>query len=180
MGVELGFEVYSAYGVSIFYPEGWRVELNPTSKKLEGDVVFHSPEKDKLYVSWGPLDKAKRRFGSVEKHAEYSVERIRRSRDVSGFEVSESVRSDVNGHEAVFMSVRFNVSQPSVFGFKGKPSPKSVYSMHLYCEDSSRYLVVYTLLNEEVGERVFEDVKKCVNSLKCHNNTVEYNGELRQ
>lgn len=167
------FDLYSAYGVSILYPASWRVELNPSSKKQEGDVVFHSPEKDKLYVSWGPLEKARNKFEGVAKHAEYSVERIKRSRDVSGFEVSETTHLSVNGHEAIFTVVKFGVSPPGMLGFKGRPSPKRVYSMHLYCEQSSRYLVVYTLCSEEASEQALDVTKKCVDSLKCHNDVID-------
>ncbi|PSN92008.1 hypothetical protein B9Q03_02400 [Candidatus Marsarchaeota G2 archaeon OSP_D] len=173
MMLALRFDLYSAYGLSILYPASWRVELNPASKRQEGDVVFHSPEKDKLYVSWGPLEKARQKFEGVEKHAEYSVERIKRSKDVNGFEISETRRSNLNGHEAVFNAVKFGVSPPGMFGFKGKPSPKRVYSMHLYCEDSSRYLVVYTLCSEEGSEQILEVTKKCIDSLKCHNEAVD-------
>lgn len=168
--------LYSAYGCSMLYPSEWRVELNPASKRDEGDVVFHSPEGDKLYVSWGPLGKAKSRFEDLYSHVEYSVGRIRGSRDVSGFEVLESKDYVVNGHRAVRTLIRLNVSSPGFFGFGGRPTPKRIYSTHLYCEESGRYFVVYTLCGEGSSERMLGVFESCVSSFRCHEKGVRIGG----
>lgn len=175
--VGLRYFLYSAYGCSVVYPSEWRVELNPSSKREEGDVVFHSPVGDKLYVSWGPLEKAKKKFGDIRGHAEYSVGRLRGSRGVGGFEVLESKDSSVNGHRAVRTTIRLTVFSPGVFGLGGRPVPKRVYSAHLYCEDSSRYFVVYTLCGEETHERVLGVFESCVSSLRCHEKELELGPE---
>ena len=48
-------EPFSAYGFSIQYPMVCRVEFNPKSLRGKGDVVFHFPDREKLFVTWGNL-----------------------------------------------------------------------------------------------------------------------------
>lgn len=154
----------------MLYPSGWRVELNPSSRSTEGDVVFHSPGKDKVYVSWGPLEKARNRFADTEQHAESSIDRIRRSRDVRNLEVEETRTLPLNGHQVVFHRIKFEVYSPGIL-MKGKTEYKSVYSAHIHCPESGRYLVLYTLCDQESSVVSPQLVQTLINSISCHHTT---------
>ena len=56
------FETFSVYSFSIDYPPVCRVEFNPKSRREAGDIVFHFPDKEKLFLSWGNLEKAQKKF----------------------------------------------------------------------------------------------------------------------
>ena len=47
---------------SMDYPEVCRIEFNPKSMKQKGDVVFHFPDREKIFVSWGKLDVAQKKL----------------------------------------------------------------------------------------------------------------------
>lgn len=161
------FEKFSVYGFSIDYPPVCRVEFNPKSRRESGDVVFHFPDKEKLYLSWGALEKAKKNFRTVEKHAEHSVENLRKSGNVKNFERVKHDTLNVNKHKAIYNHVKVDQPIPGIFSSK-KMTYRQGYSCHLHCENSSKYFVIYTVLSpsgpEDFGELFLEMAK----SFKCH------------
>jgi hypothetical protein len=50
------FEKFSVYNFSLDYPPVCRIEFNPKSRHESGDVVFHFPDKEKVFVTWGSLE----------------------------------------------------------------------------------------------------------------------------
>ena len=87
------FEKFSVYKFSIDYPKVCRVEFNPKSRRESGDIVFHFPDREKVYISWGDLDIAKKRFQTPENQAEQGIKRIMKGRTVNRKE-SEKVTQD--------------------------------------------------------------------------------------
>jgi hypothetical protein len=48
-------EVFAVYGFGLRIPNDWRVEFNPKGDRIKGDVAFHTPKKNRIFISWGPL-----------------------------------------------------------------------------------------------------------------------------
>jgi hypothetical protein len=42
------------------------VEFNPKGDRIKGDVAFHTPKKNRIFISWGPLEEANKRFKTVQ------------------------------------------------------------------------------------------------------------------
>ena len=162
-----GFEKFSVYGFSIDYPQVCRVEFNPKSRRESGDVVFHFPDKEKLYLSWGDLEKARKSFQTVEKQAEHGVENLRKGGNVKNFERVKQDTLSVNKHKAIYNHIKVGQPVPGLFGSK-KVTYRQGFSCHLHCEDSSRYFVIYTILSPNGPEDFGELVLTIVNSFQCH------------
>jgi len=163
------YEFFHIYGFRTVYPVGWKIELDPKSERSEGNVTFKSPEKARIAVSWGSLEKAKEKYSSLEEHARDSVNRIKKDRKVKRVELVQTKKVKVNSHKAVFSHIRivFSVRRLLPFG-KGKTHEREVRSLHLYCRPSGRYFVVYgvTASSESVQQgRVFENI---IESFVCH------------
>lgn len=161
------FERFSVYGFSIDYPNDARVEFNPKARRGEGDVVFHFPDRVKIFLSWGDLEKATKRFGTVEEHANHGLERVRKAGNVKNFEKVSHDSMSINSHQGAFNRAKFEELSIGLFSRRGK-SPREAHSVHVHCPDSSRYFVVYALL--PIGgtidyEKTFTKMAK---TLKCH------------
>lgn len=165
--MEQDFEQFSVYGFSLKYPKDSRVEFNPKSRRNQGDIVFHFPDRVKIFLSWGDLEKASKNFATVEEHADHSLKRIKSARNVKSFERVSHDSVGINSHQGSYNRAKFEEVAVGFFSGKRK-SPREARSLHVHCQDSSRFFVVYALL--AVGgasdyERVFA---KMARSLKCH------------
>ena len=163
------YEFFCIYGFHTVYPVGWKIELDPKSERSEGNVTFKSPEKAHIVVSWGPLEKAKEKYSSLEEHAKGSVNRIKKDRKVKKVELIQTKKVKVNSHKAVFSHIRivFSVRRLLLLR-KAKTHEREVRSLHLYCKPSRRYFLVYgvTASNKSLQQgRIFE---KIIESFVCH------------
>lgn len=165
--LDTDFEEFSAYGFSIKYPSVCHVEFNPKTNREGGDIIFHYSVIEKIYLTWGDLVKARKRFPTVDEQAEHSVNSITRTRRVKQPERLTHDWLTINSHRAAYNHLRFNeVPKNYIFG-KGLIEHES-YSIHLQCEQTSRFFMVYSLLTGEAHE-YFEDIMRSMaNSFKCH------------
>ncbi len=165
--MEQDFEQFSVYGFSIDYPNDSRVEFNPKSRRGEGDVVFHFPDRMKIFLSWGDLEKAKKNFGTVEEHADHSLKRIKTAGNVKSFERISHDSISINSHQGAYNRARFEEITVGLFTGKRK-SPREARSVHVHCPDSSRYFVIYALLPTGGTYDYERTFTKMGNSLRCH------------
>jgi hypothetical protein len=164
------FEKFSVYRFSIVYPPVCRVEFNPKSRRESGDIVFHFPDREKIYISWGDLTVAKARFQTPQNHAEHNIKTIMKGRNVSGKD-SERIAQDsleINTHTAAYNSIKLGEIPPGVFFSKKRVVIRRAYSVNLFCEESSRYFVIYTLLSPNAPEDFGDLLLAMVRSFTCH------------
>jgi hypothetical protein len=162
-----GFETFSVYKFSVDYPAVCRVEFNPKSRREAGDVVFHFPDREKVFVSWGKLENAQKKFQTVEEQAENSLKAISKSRQVKGFEKIRQDSMEINTHKAAYNRVKVEEVPPSLFAGK-KTIKHEALSLHLHCEPLSRYFVIYALLSANAPEDFADLFLDMVHSFKCH------------
>ena len=165
----LEFDFFCIYGFRTVYPVGWKIELDPKSERSDGNVTFKSPEKARIVVSWGPLEKGKEKYSSLEEHARDSINRIKKDRKIKKVELIQTKKVKVNSHKAILSHFRmvFSVRKLLPFG-KGKRHEREVRSLHLYCRPSGRYFVVYgvTTTDKSLQQgRIFENI---IESFVCH------------
>jgi len=164
------FEKFSVYKFSIDYPKVCRVEFNPKSRRESGDIVFHFPDREKLYISWGDLDIAKKRFQTPENQAEQGIKRIMKGRAVNRKE-SEKVTQDsleIQMHKAVYNRIKLEEMLPGLFFSKKRIVTREAHSVHLHCEKTSRYFVIYSLLSPNAPEDFGTLLLTMARSFKCH------------
>jgi hypothetical protein len=165
----LEFEFFCIYGFHTVYPVGWKIELDPKSERSEGNVTFKSPEKTNIVVSWGPFVKAKEKYSSLKEHARDSIDRIKKDRKVKKVELVQIKNVQVNSHKAVLSHIRLVFSTRRILPFgKAKRHEREVRSLHLYCNPSGRYFVVYSVTTTDKSlrqRRIFENIIK---SFVCH------------
>lgn len=161
------FERFSVYGFSIDYPKVCRIEFNPKSRREAGDVVFHFPDREKLFVTWGALEKVQAKFPTVEQQAEQTLKNISKTGNVRNFERVKQDSIEVGSHRAVFNHVKLD---ETAGGFlPGKRTLKhETYSVHLHCQDSARYFVIYTMLSPNAPPDFGELYTTMVHSFRCH------------
>ena len=153
------------YGFSFEYPTDCKLEFNPKFKREEGDVALKWPQNFNIFVSWGPLDKLKEKSTTLEDHANFSLDRIKKS--VQGkISTIEPKETEVQGHKSLFNHVRVEVPRRGLFG--GKSQYQEVRSLHLHCEESSRYFVIYGTTGIEKSEQQGETVSSVIESFRCH------------
>jgi len=161
-----GVEDFALYGFELKIPQTWRVEFNPKGTREKGDVVFHSPKKNRIYVSWGPLNDASKRFKSLEAHRDFAISELKKARGVRTVEVTESRETTIHGHRALITRV---TAVPSGGILAPRQPERDMLSAHFYCTERARYYVMYSLLNapDEYVDfpGVFDTV---VRSMICH------------
>jgi len=162
------FEKFSVYKFSINYPSVCRVEFNPKSRRESGDVVFHFPDKEKVFLSWGDLEKVQKRFSTVEEQAEHGIKTVSKSGAVKGCErvVKDSI--EVNSHKAAYNHIRLKETVGGGLFGGSKTVQREGYSAHLQCENSSRYFVIYTLLSANAPQDFGDLMKTMIDSFRCH------------
>ena len=159
------FDKLSMYNFSTVYPSVCRLELNPKSKREGGDIAFHFPDKNKLFVTWGELENARKKFATLEEYAESSITVVKKTAKKFERETPSSIT--VNSHNAIYNQTSVSEKPTGLFGGGGHPVKHGTYSVHMYCEKSSRFFVIYALFG--VSEESFKEVfMKMVNSFRCH------------
>ncbi len=163
------FESFCVYGMQTVYPNTWRVEFDPKSDRAKGDVVFKSPERNNIFLSWGPLEKAQKRFSNQEGHLKYSIDRIKKNTRISGVETAQTRDFPVQSHKALVSLLKVTFSTPSIVPFKkGKGEVQEVRTMHLHCEDSGRYYVIFGQITLDKSQEHEEIFNKMIESFTCH------------
>ncbi len=161
------FELFSVYGFSIEYLKDLRIEFNPKSRRAEGDIVFHFPDKAKIFLSWGDLSKASKNFRTVEEQADHSLKRIKSAGNVKDFERVSHDSIKIRSHTGIFNRAKFDEVSVGFLTSKRK-NPREAYSVHVHCPETSRFFVVYGLIPTQGTydyEKVFSDM---ANTLRCH------------
>lgn len=160
-------EKFSMYGFSIDYPDGCRVEFNSKSRREAGDVAFQLPEKIGIFLSWGELEKVTKRFDSAEEHAAYSLETMKNRKKVRNFErVSHDIIT-LNDHNSSVNRIRFGYKATRLFP-GGKNIPWEAYSLHVHCDKSRRYFVLYTMAPASEEARFDKLMESMRDSFSCH------------
>ena len=160
------FENFSIYGFAIDYPEVCRVEFNSKSRREAGDVAFRFPDRMRIFLSWGDLEKAKR-FSSAEEHANYSLEVMKKGKRVKNFEQVSGDTIPLHGHETSVNKVRFDEKAWKLFG-RAKDIPREAYSFHVHCDKSKRYFVLYSMTPVNAAERIDRIMESMRESFICH------------
>jgi hypothetical protein len=163
------YDSFSIYGFSTVYPIAWKIELDPNQERSKGNVTFKSPQKANIVVNWGSLEKARKKYSSIEEHAKDSINRIKKEPKVRRVQLLQTKDIQVNSHKAIFSHVRIIFSMPNLLPFrKAKTYEQEVHSLHLYCKPSKRCFVIYgiTTPNESLQQdRIFKIIIK---SFRCH------------
>jgi hypothetical protein len=162
-----GFETFSVYSLSMDYPAVCRIEFNPKSRREAGDVVFHFPDREKVFLSWGKLENAQKKFPTVEDQAEHSLKAIEKSAGVRKLEKVSHDLLEINSHKAAYNRVSMEQAAASFLSRK-RMTKREAFSLHLHCESMSRYFVIYTLLSENAPEDFEGLFLDMVHSFKCH------------
>ena len=162
-----GYETFSIYKISMNYPAVCRVEFNPKSRREAGDVVFHFPDREKVFLSWGKLSDVQKKFPTVEEQAEHSLKAVSKNRQVKGFEKIRQDSLEINSHKAAYNRVKMEEVAGSFFA--GKRTIKhETLSLHVHCESLSRYFVIYAVLSPNAPEDFADLFLDMVHSFKCH------------
>ena len=163
------FENFSIYGFSLDYPEESRVEFNAKSRRESGDVVFHLPDKVervRIFLSWGDLEKVSKRFQTPEEHAEFSLDAMKKGKNVKNFERISRDTLSLHNHSGSVNKVKFDERSVGLTGSKN--IPREAYSLHVHCAKSNRYFVLYTMTPSGSGGRYDKIMDSMRDSFKCH------------
>ncbi|MGP8128852.1 MAG: hypothetical protein ACLP9D_13735 [Candidatus Bathyarchaeia archaeon] len=167
--VQDSYENFSIYGFSLDYPEECRVEFNAKSRRESGDVVFHLPDKTdriRIFLSWGDLEKILKRFQTTEEHAQFSLDAMKKGKNVKNFERVSRDTLTLHSHKGSLNKVKFDERSVGLIGSKN--IPRTAYSLHVHCDKSNRYFVLYTMTpssNDGRYDRIMDSMR---NSFKCH------------
>jgi len=160
-----GYELFSMYGFSIDYPDTWEVELNPKSERTGGDVVFKTL-RHRVFLSWGLLDSAEKKYGSLDKHVDASIQKVRKGGDVRKLETLERTSASMNGHKAIFSHYRVTLG---VSFYAMRTAYREVSSVHLHCEKTGKFFVLYeSIMGSDTVtglETIFGHMK---DTFRCH------------
>lgn len=165
----LEYESFSVYGFSTVYPSTWKIEFDPKSDWTKGNVAFKSPEKNSIFLSWGSLEKTKKRYSSPEEHAQDSAKAVRKNPRVTRVETVQTKEVNIHSHKAIYSLLRVAFPTPTANPFKkGREEVMEVRSIHIHCDVSERYYVIYgqiELSKSEEHEGIFKNMGE---SFKCH------------
>jgi len=162
-----GFENFAVYMFSMDYPEVCRLEFHPKSMKQKGDVVFHFPDREKVFLSWGKLDDARKKFATVEEQAEGSLKAVSKGAQPKTMQRIEQDSMKINSHKAVYNHIRVEERPKGFFPSKQKIL-RDVLSIHLHCEPTSRYFVIYTTPTHNAPEDFGDLFLDMAHTFECH------------
>jgi hypothetical protein len=162
-----GYELLAMYGFSASYPNNARLELNPKARREKGDVVFHLEEGFRGFLSWGSLEEARKRYATAAAQASASIEHSVKTTRAKLNGTPETKSLKIQGHDAVYTHARMFVERGG-FPFGTRRVTQDAHSMHLQCDDSGRYYVVYAFARPETSEQVGKILEPIMSSLKCH------------
>ncbi len=159
------FERFEVYGIGVYYPKGWSVDVKKL-KRDNGEVIFKSAEGPYLTVIWGPLNKVLKKHSNLDNYVEYMIQGLTKSRRIRKFEVLSREVAEINGHRAFITHMRMLVRYGGLLikTFLGQ----DVWTMHLFCDDTRRFVVVYDIGGmgfEQENEKRF---KKALENFTCH------------
>jgi len=161
------YELLAMYGFSAKYPDNARLELNPKARREKGDAVFHLEEGNKVYLSWGPLEEARKRYATAAAQASASIERSVKSTRAKLDGTPETKNLKIQGHDGTYTHARMFVERGG-FPFGSRRVTQDSHSLHLQCDDSGRYYVIYAFARPETSEQVSGIFEPIMLSLKCH------------
>jgi hypothetical protein len=161
------YELLAMYGFSAKYPNTARLELNPKTRRHKGDLVLHLEEGHKVFLSWGSLEEARKRYATAAAQASASIERSVKSARARLDGTPETKSLKVRGHDAAYTHARMSVERGG-FPLGSRRVTQDSYSMHLQCDESGRYYVVYAFAPPETSEQLGKIIEPIMLSLKCH------------
>ena len=161
------FELVALYGFSAKIPNDARLEFNPKSRREKGDIVFHLQEGYKIFLSWGRLEDARKRYKTAAEQAADSVKRSLKSSWAKLEGEPHTKNLKIQDHDAVYTRARMWLERGG-FPMGKHRVTQDALALHLHCEDSGRYYVVYAFTRPEVSEDVQRNFEPIVSSLKCH------------
>jgi len=161
------FENFSMYGFTIDYPEECRVEFNSKNRREAGDIVFRFPGENRIFLSWGDLEKVSKRFGSPEEHANYSLDAMKKGKNVKNFEKLSHDTISIRNHDSPLNKVSFD-EKALRFLPGSKDIPREAYSLHVHCDESKRYFVLYTMASASDQGKFNRIMESMTQSFKCH------------
>jgi hypothetical protein len=157
-------DTLTIYGFTFEFPKERKLEFNPKFKRTDGDVAVKTPEKAVVFVSWGELEKVVKKAPTIEDHAKFSLDRVKKS--VQGKMTSvDSKKIDVNGHSAVYNHVKIQVPRR---GLMGKATEQEVTSVHIHCDKTGRYFVIYTTTTQANTVDQNRTLDLIIETLRCH------------
>ena len=128
------------YGMSFDFPASQKLEFDPKFTREEGSVAVKSPTKSVIFVTWGELRRVVKKLPTAREHSRYSMER---AASHSRGKLNQIEQRDVriNGHPATYSRAVIEVPR----GMLGPQRPnQEIVSVHLHCDRTSRYFVIYT------------------------------------
>lgn len=161
------YELLAMYGFSAKYPDNGRLELNPKARREKGDIVLHLEEGYKVFLSWGSLEEARKRYATAAAQASASIERSVKSTRAKLDGTPETKSLKIQGHDATYTHARMSVERGG-FPFGSRRVTQDSHSLHLQCDDSGRYYVVYAFARPETSEQIGKVFDPIMLSLKCH------------
>jgi hypothetical protein len=161
------YELLAMYGFSANYPNNARLELNPKTRREKGDVVLHLENGIKVFLSWGSLEDARKRYATAAAQASASIDRSVKSTRAKLDGTPETKNLKIQGHDATYTHARMFVERGG-FPFGSRRVTQDSHSMHLQCDESGRYYVVYAFGRPETSEQVGKIIEPIMLSLKCH------------
>lgn len=152
------------YGFSFDYPKDRKLEFNPKFKRTDGDVAVKAPDKAVVFVSWGPLEKVAKKAPTIEAHAQFSIDRVKKSvQGKMGPVDQKKVR--VNEHDAVYSHVKIQVPRRGLFG---RAQEQEISSVHIHCDRTDRYYVIYATAVPETLSQQTKTLDGIVETFRCH------------
>jgi len=161
------YEVVALYGFSANYPNDARLEFNPKSRREKGDLVFHTAGGFKIFLSWGSLAEARKRYATADEQASDSIKRSLKSSRAKFDAAPETKNMKIMNHDAAFTHVRMFLDRGG-FPFGSSRVIQDAYAIHLHCDESKRYYVIYAFGRPNVSEELGKAIEPIASSLKCH------------
>jgi hypothetical protein len=135
------YDRFAVYGFQVEYPSTWKVELNTKSEHAKGDVAFKAKDNTRMFVSWGLLETAQKKYASLDEQVKGSVQRIKKDGQVGRMQVLDQKELQMSGHRALY--TRLSATVQSTSFLSRSVGQRELWSAHLHCEKSGRFFVIY-------------------------------------
>ncbi|MBS7645717.1 MAG: hypothetical protein QXR65_09420 [Candidatus Bathyarchaeia archaeon] len=163
--------LFSVYNLKVEYPSDWRVKLKDNSSRARGHVAFlASNGSSGIFITWGELHEAKKRFKDSREQAENSLKKMMKERPYGeeGLKILDQRELEVGGHKGFMNHMHLKSLRFGVIPLFARPRLRDIYAVFLHCDESQRFFVIVGDFEPNELDDPWKNLNYYLNSFDCH------------
>jgi hypothetical protein len=128
--------------------------------------VFKSKEGTKIFLSWGELDKIKKKCETPEIHSKLTLKKLEKVTGVKSIKILNIEEKTCNDHKTSVYHVMLDTQSKFSYMLFANKQIEIIFT-HIHCGQSNRYFSIYSHIpyKNQIQIDIFNSM---LQSFKCH------------